>query len=74
MFYIWSINNQTDMKNIGERLYKARKERGLSIRKLSIASGLTDAQIGYMEKSTKNYTIESLEKYCNALDLNLEIL
>jgi transcriptional regulator with XRE-family HTH domain len=62
------------MKNIGERLLKARKKRGLSIRKLSIASGLTDAQISYMEKNQRNYTIESLEKYCAALDLNLEIL
>lgn len=54
-------------QKIGAHLRNERKNKGITQKVLSVESGLTEEQIIDIEKGRRNYTIESILRYQNAL-------
>lgn len=55
-------------QKIGLYLRDIRKDKGLSAYRIAKDTGLTEEQIGNIEKGTKAYTIDSFLAYITALD------
>lgn len=58
-------------ETIGFYLKRIREENGVTLRKIQEDAGITSNQIRSIENSTANYTIDSLLKYCEALNVEL---
>jgi transcriptional regulator with XRE-family HTH domain len=56
------------------RIYKFRKEMGITQKKLSSLSGVSHIQIGRYENGNVNPSINVLEKLAKALDVSLDEL
>lgn len=57
--------------NIGERLRQIRVNRSLSQEQVANIADVTASYYGQIERGTKNVTVSTLEKICNALDIPL---
>ena len=61
-------------RELGKRVYAARKRRGFSQEDLATASDLDRSHIGYLEQGRRRPTIATLFKIAKALDVSLEQL
>ncbi len=59
-------------KEIGRKIERIRKERGLSQYQLAMFSGLSTSYIPDLEKGLKCPTVETLDNICYALDITLK--
>lgn len=55
---------------VGERIRAVRKSKGLTQLQLAELSNLDDAYIGAVERGERNFTIDTLEKIQNALQVD----
>lgn len=58
------------LKEFGNTLKKIRKQRGLSLRQLSAASGVEHPQIVKMEHGTRNPTFTTIADLADALEVD----
>lgn len=59
-------------KRIVAALVRLRKDKGLSQEKLASRCGLDRTYISGIERMNRNFTVDSLEKIVNALDLSMD--
>lgn len=59
---------------IGQNIKKARKEKGITQKKLGEILGVSQAAIGQFENEKSNPKIETLEKIASALEIPLALL
>ncbi|MFS0860014.1 helix-turn-helix domain-containing protein [Paenibacillus taichungensis] len=60
----------TTLRNsVGERIRAIRKAKGLTQQQLAEISGLDDAYIGSVERGERNFSIDTLEKILNGLNV-----
>jgi transcriptional regulator with XRE-family HTH domain len=57
--------------NIGKRLKKYRSQRGLSQKKLSSHTGISQSFISSIESNKQSPTITTLERICRALGITI---
>ena len=57
--------------NIGERIKKARQEKGLSQKALGQMLGVSQQMIGQWESASANLTVETIQKIATALEVSL---
>ena len=57
--------------DLGERLRELRQNRAMSQEQVAHIADITPAYLGQVERSTKNITVRTLEKVCNALNITL---
>ena len=67
-------NIETIYKEIGDRIAKARRKRGLTQEALAAESGVATAHIGFIEQGYRHPTLATLHKLCTPLGINLETL
>ena len=60
--------------NLGKRLKKRRKEKGYSLRRAAELVGCSNPTIMRVEKATHRIENETLIKYCEVLDLDVDKL
>lgn len=60
--------------NLGKRLKKRRKEKGYSLRRAAELVGCSNPTIMRVEKATHRIENETLVKYCEVLDLDVDKL
>ncbi len=59
-----------DLRNtVGSRIRVIRKGKGLTQQKLAELSELDDAYVGSVERGERNFSIDTLEKIINALEV-----
>ena len=58
------------MNNLGEYIYKARKEKGYSLDKLAELSGLDKSEISKIENGVRNPKLSTIKKICKNLDIS----
>jgi transcriptional regulator with XRE-family HTH domain len=56
-------------KSVGNRIRDIRKAKGLTQQQLAEQSNLDDAYIGAVERGERNFSIDTLEKIVNALEI-----
>lgn len=61
-------------ERIGTRIAKVRNYRGLSTRQLAEKSGISFPNIGKLERGTYNISIEILDKLCEQLGLEIQLV
>ena len=61
-----------DKKELGKQVEAIRKECGVSTYKLE-KKGIHPSLPGTIEKGEKGYSIDSLIKYLNAIDVNISL-
>lgn len=61
-------------KELGKRIYEARKKRKMSQEDLADASDLDRSHVGYLEQGRRRPTLSTLYKIAKVLDMNLEQL
>lgn len=59
---------------LGERLRAFRIIREYSIEELAHKSGINPAHLGKIERGERNFTIQSLDKIVNGLDIPYDVL
>ena len=59
---------------IGRRLAEIRQAKGLSIRQLAEACGVTAQNITKIEHGKYNVSVDILGKICDALDCRIDIV
>jgi transcriptional regulator with XRE-family HTH domain len=57
--------------DVGERLRELRQARAMSQEQVAHIADITPAYLGQVERGTKNITVLTLEKACNALNISL---
>ena len=57
--------------SLGDRLRELRQSRSLSQEQVAYLAEITPAYLGQVERGTKNITVRTLEKVCNALNITL---
>ncbi|MDR2183800.1 MAG: helix-turn-helix transcriptional regulator [Clostridiales bacterium] len=57
--------------DLGNRLRKFRQSRGMSQEQTAHIADITPAYLGQVERGTKNITVYTLAKVCDALDISL---
>lgn len=57
--------------NIGERLKNYRDQRGLSQKKLSVHTGISQSFISSIESNKQSPTITTLERICDSLGITI---
>lgn len=63
------------MNNLGEKIKFCRKEKGLTLKKLSDMTGLSVGFISNIERNQNSPSVSNLQQICAALSINLmEIL
>ncbi len=67
-------NTPATYKEIGTRIAKARKKRGLTQEALAAESGVAAAHIGFIEQGHRRPTLTTLNKLTSPLGLTLEEL
>jgi transcriptional regulator with XRE-family HTH domain len=60
-----------DNYNIGEKVIKLRKSRGLSQEQLALRADITPTYLGQIERNIKNPTVKIIENICNSLGVSL---
>lgn len=65
---------QNVKKMIGDRIRSARNEKGWSQEELAHRADLHPSHMGQIERGETAFTIDSLEKVINALDMTFEEL
>ena len=65
---------QENRLRIGSQVATIRKEKGLSIRELAEACGVTAQNITKIEHGKYNVSIDILGKICDALDYRIDIV
>lgn len=63
----------TNREYIGKRVAEIRQEKGLSIRQLAEACGVSAQNITKIEHGRYNVSIDILRKICDALEVELRI-
>ena len=58
------------MENIGQRIYAARKELGLSMKKFADRIGVSDASVNNLEKGINNPSERTLKLICSEFNVN----
>ena len=58
-----------DFRVIGEKLYKARKERGLTQSEVAETAGISERTYADIERGSVNMRIETFLKICAALNV-----
>ena len=58
------------MNNLGEYIFKARKEKGYSMDKLAELSGIDKSEISKIESGTRNPKLSTIKKICKNLDIS----
>lgn len=66
--------NWTHREKIGKRIAQLRQERGLTVRALGELSGVTFQNIYKIENGRYNVSIDILQKICNALNVEIELI
>ncbi|GAA5421201.1 MAG: helix-turn-helix domain-containing protein [Tetragenococcus koreensis] len=61
-------------REIGKQLVAYREKAGLTQQKIGDLTGLTSDQIGLLERGQRNWTLGTLIRVTNALDVNLTTL
>lgn len=61
-------------KEIGKQLVAYRERAGLTQQEVGDLTGLTSDQIGLLERGQRNWTLSTLIKVTNALDISLTAL
>jgi len=63
-------------KELGEKIKAERKKKDLSVYRVAKSSNgtVTDTQINYIEDASKNYTIDTLMAYCDAMGMKILIV
>ena len=56
-----------------QRLIAERKRRGLSVYRVAHMSGITAANIGRVEQGKSSMSLNNLEKWADALDLEITV-
>ena len=59
---------------LGERIVKARNEKGMSQEKLAANSGIDRSHMGFIEQGRRKPILSTLFKIAKSLDLSLEQL
>ncbi len=59
------------LKNLGERIRKLRKERGITLVELSKVTGVAQATLSRIETGTMTGTVESHERIAEAMGMGL---
>jgi len=59
---------------VGDNLKKLRKNKGLSLRKVQKATGISYNTLGSYERNTCQPTIENIYKLCRYFDVPIEYL
>ncbi len=76
--YMLSIRGEKMDSNvktiIGERIRQLRVEKGWSQEELAHRANLHPSHMGQIERGEKSFTIDSIEKVINALDITFEEL
>jgi transcriptional regulator with XRE-family HTH domain len=68
---LFLLNEGLIMINLGEKLLRIRKEKGVSSSKLEILSGVNQSTISRIETNTQSPTIDTLLKLCEALGISI---
>ena len=58
--------------DVGLRIYILRTQMKLTQEQLALMSGVSPAHLGLIERNTKNPTVQTLSKVCDALNISLE--
>ncbi len=58
-----------DFREIGNRLYKVRKKRGLTQAEVAEKAGLSDRTYADIERGTVNMRVETVIRICQALQI-----
>ena len=61
-------------EKIGARVAKIRNNKGISTRQLAEKSGVSFANIGKLERGTYNISIEILDRICEQLGLEIQLV
>ena len=59
---------------VGERIRRIRQEEGLSLELFARKCDMNAAYIGHIERGVQNPTLNTLERICKGLDINIEEL
>lgn len=59
------------MINVGSRIRKIRKNRGISAKEIAISLGVSSSFISGIEKGTNKCSLENLERICETLGITL---
>lgn len=65
------------MSNInifGKQMKKIRENRGITVKQLATAVGLSDSTVWQIENGSRSTTIDNLVKICNILEVNPDYL
>ena len=65
---------EKDLKTIGNRLYEARKKKGLTQAQVAEAADLSDRNYADIERGNVNMRIETMIAICNALHITSDEL
>jgi transcriptional regulator with XRE-family HTH domain len=66
-----SLNLAEDLRYVGEVLRHARSSRGLSLRELSVDSGIAYPNISIIENGNCSVKISTLSKLFEAMDMTI---
>ena len=66
------LNQMTELAILlGQKIRKARQEKGLSQEKLALMCGLDRSYMGWIERGEVNITVLKLEEIPKALDIKI---
>ena len=71
---VFIMDSKQVLKDIGNRLYEKRKEKGLTQEKLAELIGVTPQMISYTEQGKKAIRPENLIKICKTLNVSADYL
>ena len=57
--------------DVGQQLREFRQSRAMSQEQVAHIADITPAYLGQVERGTKNITVHTLQKVCNALNISL---
>lgn len=63
-----------DYKKLGTAIRQARVSNGLTQEKVAETLNLSDSYIGQIERGERSVTLDTLEKLCNVLNINMGFL
>ena len=65
------INGVMTLIDIGFRIRKLRKERGVSAKEIAISLAVSPSFISGIEKGTNKCSLENLDKICQTLNISI---
>ena len=65
---------EKDLRKIGNRLYEARKRKGMTQAQVAEAAELSDRNYADIERGNVNMRIETMISICNALNITADEL